>query len=99
MCFGLLACIIEYLVPLDLLEHVLSKKCEFFSFFLSPPALSRVLVIRFYGQRTYSLSSLTFKRVTHGSAIKTHFSSPLLPKVLVGATGHLDHTNNTKNTF
>ena len=94
MCFGLLACIIEYLVPLDLLEHVLSKKCEFFSFFLSPPALSRVLVVWFHVRQTYSLSSLAFKRVTRGSAITNTFPLPPVNLVHEGATGRMEQTNN-----
>ena len=45
-------------------------------------------------RHTYSLSSLTFKRVTRGSAIKTQFPSPLLLQVPEGAIGCLERTNN-----
>ena len=41
--------------------------------------------------------SLTFKRVTRRSTIETHFPLPLLPLVLVGAVGRLEHTNNLGN--
>ena len=42
-------------------------------------------------RQTCSLSSLTFKKVTRGSAIKSHFPSPLLPQV--GVAGRLEQTN------
>ena len=36
--------------------------------------------------------SQDFDRISY--VIKTHFHSPLLPQVLVGATGCQEHTNN-----
>ena len=68
-------------------------KIKFFVCFSYPSCPPRVQVDRFHVRQTYAPSSLAFKRVTHRSAIKTHFLSPMLPQVLVGAAGHLEHTN------
>ena len=65
--------------------------------FLTPPALPKVPEARFNMGQTYSLSSLAFKRVTHGRAFTSTFSLPLLPQVHEGATGHLEQTNNQGN--
>ena len=65
--------------------------------FLTPPALPGVPVVRFHVWQAYSLSSLAFKRVTQGSAVKTQIPSPLLPQIPVGVAGCLEHTNNLRN--
>ena len=64
-----------------------NQKSDFLYVFLTPPALSGVPVVWVHAQRAYSLSSLT----------GTHFPSPMLPQVLVGAARHLEHTNNIGN--
>ena len=50
--------------------------------FLTPTALPGVPVVWFPVRRTYSPSSLAFKRVTCGSAIKTQFPSPYYPRYM-----------------
>ena len=47
--------------------------------------------------KKYTLSSLAFKKVTRGSAIKMHFPFPLLPQVLVGVAVRQEQSNNLGN--
>ena len=62
--------------------------------FLTPPAHPGVPLVWLHVGQTCSVSFLAFKRVTHGSTIKTHFPSPLLFHGLVGPVGHLEQTTN-----
>ena len=55
--------------------------------FLTPPTLIMVPEAQFNVLGIYSLSSLSFNRVTRVSTIKIKFPSPLLPQVHEGATG------------
>ena len=73
------------------------SECFFFSVFLTPPALHEIPEAWFNVRRTYTLSSLAFKRVTRRGAIKTQFPSPCYPQVHEGAIGRLEHTNNLRN--
>ena len=69
----------------------------FFVSFSDPTRPPGVPVVWFPVGRTYSLSSLTFKRVTCRSAIKTQIPFPLLLQIHEGATGCLERTNNLGN--